>query len=299
MEIKSVLVPTDFSLPSRLAVNYGVSVARKFRSRLTLAHVLEPASRRSHGKSTTGAKKGTQRREEAIRELWAVLAPEDQDDLDLRVVLKEGSADKEIAAIVEQERPDVVILGTHGHGRIGRLIIGSTTEHLLRTLTVPMLTVSNVVRPMAFERILFATDLSEAAHHGFTFALDLARTLQAELVVLHCMEVPPGKGDSAAQARDMALEEARRKLGRLAAEGKFHNVKIQTILTEGMPGGQILKAADESMADFILMGVKSKNVVERALVGTTAAHVVREARVPVLAVPVHQAAHPEAEPRSR
>ena len=44
MHIKTVLVPVDFSPPSTVAVNYGISLARKFRSKLTLLHVIEPAT---------------------------------------------------------------------------------------------------------------------------------------------------------------------------------------------------------------------------------------------------------------
>jgi nucleotide-binding universal stress UspA family protein len=292
MEIKKVLVPTDFSLPSRMAVNYGVAVARKFRAKLTLVHVLEAKPARTRGSEASKAATGVKRREDAIRELWALLAPEDQDDLDLQVVLKDGNVQKEIAAAIEEQRPDIVVLGTHGHGRLGRLVIGSTTESLLRKLSIPMLTVSNVVRPMAFKRILFATDLSEAAHRGFTFALDMARTLHSDILAIHTLTTTE-KTRLAAQTRDLAIEEARRNLTRLVAEGKFHNIKVETVLTEGSPAEQILKAAEESAADLILLMIAVKGAVERALIGTTAEHVVREARVPVLAIPVHMATYPE------
>ena len=291
MNIKNVLVPTDFSLPSRMAVNYGVALARKFQGKLTLVHVLGSKPSGAHVSEADKAKVDAEHREEAIRQLWALLVPEDQDDLDLQVVVKEGNIQKAIAATIEKEGSNIVVLGTHGLGRVGRLIIGSTTENLLRKLTIPMVTVSNAIRPMAFKRVLFATDLSEAAHRGFTFALDMARTLQSEIVAVHTLTAA-GKNKLAAQPHELAVEEARRKLARLVAEGKFHNVKIETVLTEGSPAVQILKTAEESAADLILIMIAAKGAVERALIGTTAEHVVREARVPVLALPVNMTPYP-------
>ena len=106
MNIKNVLVPTDFSLPSRMAVNYGVALARKFQGKLTLVHVLGSKPSGAHVSEADKAKVDAEHREEAIRQLWALLVPEDQDDLDLQVVVKEGNIQKAIAATIEKERSE-------------------------------------------------------------------------------------------------------------------------------------------------------------------------------------------------
>jgi nucleotide-binding universal stress UspA family protein len=285
MDIKHVLVPTDFSLPSGHAVNHGVEVARRFRARLTLLHVLEPEGERWTPEAERGA--------DAARRLGDLLSPEDQDDLDLHVAVRNGNARKEIAAAVEELRPDVVVLGTHGRKRLGRLIIGSTTESLLRKLHVPVLTVNHVTRPMAFKRILFATDCSDCSLQGFGIAAGLARRLQAELVAVHAVHLvtaPSVEHEILPETRATLLENARRELAMLTTEGKRHGVKVRAMLAEGRPATQILKAAEESGADLILLPLESKGAVERALMGTTAEQIVREATIPVLSIPVSVAA---------
>ena len=295
MEIKNVIVPTDFSLPSRMALNYGVALARKFRARLTLVHVLEPPPMLEQV-NVDVADIGKERREAALQELWALLAPEDEDDLDLRVVLRVGNVRTEITAVAKEQHADIVVMGTHGRGRLGRLILGSTTEDVLRKLSVPVMTVSHTTRPMGFKRILFATDLSESSIRGFAFALDAARTLQAEIVVVCAMDgkqLACGEGGLELENLELAVDQARRRLTALVTEGRHNGVAVHTLLTDGPAADQILKAADESSADLIFITVESKSVVERVLRGTTAEHVIREATIPVVSIPVHVAAQQE------
>jgi nucleotide-binding universal stress UspA family protein len=78
MDIKNVLVPVDFSPPSRLAVNYGVSFARKFHARLTLLHVVESGAAMVAGFPVETAAMEKQHRDQALRMLSTLVAPEDQ-----------------------------------------------------------------------------------------------------------------------------------------------------------------------------------------------------------------------------
>lgn len=295
MDIKNVLVPTDFSEPSGMALNYGVALARKLQARLTLVHILEPLPVLEVAIEAEIAKAESERREVALQKLGNLLAPEDEDDLNLQIVLKTGNPRKEIAETVREQHADIVVLGTHGRGRLARLILGSTTEGLLRKLNVPVMTVSHTASPRKFKRILFATDLADSSHAAFAFAVDLARTLQTEIVALHALGGPmlaSGELGMPVQQETLA-QEARRRLEVLVNEGKRHGVAVQTLTPEGPAAAQILKATEENEADLIILGVESKGILERTLLGTTAEQVVREANVPVLSFPIHVQAQQE------
>ena len=120
-----------------------------------------------------------------------MLSPEDQDDLDLQIRIRSGNIEAEIRTAIDDEAASVVVMGTHHHRLISRLLAGSVTEDVLRKLPVPILTVSSDPQPRNLSRILFATDLTEPSHDGFKFALDLARKLGAHLMVLHVIEPVP------------------------------------------------------------------------------------------------------------
>jgi len=293
MEIKNVLVPTDFSLPSKAAVNYGVALARKFRAKLTLLHVLDPHPLLEE---TADIDRETEQtlRGKAFEELLNLVSPEDEDDLDLQIVVKFGDIHKEISNTIKERGTDLIVLGTHGRGRVGRLILGSTTERLLRKLAIPVLSVRTTA-PMNFTQILFATDLSESSVQGFDFAVDLARKFGSKIVAVHVLDkrMVSILDDAVIESRERTIQDAKRKLGLLFTEGKRSGVDVETQLVEGTAAPLILKAAEEYRADLILLAISGKSHAERVMFGATADRIVREGDIPVLSVPVRVNAEPE------
>jgi nucleotide-binding universal stress UspA family protein len=284
MEIKNVMLPTDFSEPSRLALQYAVVFARICHARLTLLHVLEPPPELE---GATIAPTEHDRREKAMQQLESLLAPEDEDDLDLQTVVKSGHARKEIGAAVGHYHADMVVLGTHGRRLLGRLMMGSTTEALLRKLPVPIMTVGHAVSPKGVNRVLFATDFSDLSHGVFQIALEMAMVFRAEVIAVHALGEPVlASGEfGLATESEVAADEAHRRLAVLVAEGKRHGIDVQPMLLQGPAATAILNAATESLADLIILAIDKKGILERALLGTTAEHVARQASVPVLFIP--------------
>jgi len=287
MKIEHILVPVDFSPPSRLAVNYGVSLARTFRAKLTLMHVVEsvPAA---HAYAAVNVTIEKRHREQAVRMLSALVASEDQDDLDLRIVIRVGDIKEQIADVIREERADILVMGTHGRGLFGRWLIGSITEGMLRNVSIPVLTVCRATKPLALNRLLFATDLSESAKEAFDFALELAGRLHSDVVALHAIDqrgLTYAGPEMADYCRDQDRTEAKAKLVEVAGEGSARMVSVEPLVVEGIPSEEILKAVETTEADVILLAVHKKRLVERAVVGTTAERVIREANVPVLSIP--------------
>ena len=275
MNIKKILVPVDFSPPSILAVNYGIALARKFRARLMLLHV-------------TNAKQAVQR--DATSALSMLVAPEDQDDLNLAVLTRKGNIEAQIRAVIAENHVDLLVMGTHGRRLLGRWIIGSITQDLLRQSPVPVLTVCHAVRPIEFGHILFATDGSESAQALFPTVLELAQRLSASVCVVHVVAEPmmlyegPGNTSLMAEARAASIERAKAHLTLLVALGKQQNVKMQSILLDGDPGVQLLKAAEDGNADLIAIGVRHRGRIDRAVFGTCAEALIRQAHIPVLSL---------------
>src|SRR5262249_55479233 len=132
MLIKDVLVPVDFSPASRIAVNYGTSLARQFHGRLMLLNVVEPVTGGMSEFPPIAAKIEREHYAQALRMLPALVAPEDQDDLDLQTLVRCGNVEEQILSAVHDEEADLIVMGTHGRGLLGRLFIGSVTQHILR-----------------------------------------------------------------------------------------------------------------------------------------------------------------------
>jgi nucleotide-binding universal stress UspA family protein len=142
----------------------------------------------------------------------------------------------------------------------------------------------------------FATDLSEGSEQAFEFALDFARTMNSSLTMLHAIHNVSPTYEGVGILPDVdpyGPEEAKARLATFRAEAERIKIKTDVIVTEDVPAAAILKAEGEQAPDLILMMVQKKGLMERTLLGTTAERVIREAKVPVLSVPLSTGRSPD------
>ena len=285
IRVGSILVPVDFSEPSKIAVNYGLSFALEFDSRLILAHIapFDPVAY-----------------EQAKADLLELIPVDCRERLNFEIIVKAGDVRAELLGIVDEKKSDLVVMGTRGRSYFERLILGSVTDRLLRKLHVPVLTVSHLEvekeihkpGPVKLHRILYATDLSEGSEEGLEFSIRLARGLDASLTVahvfqsadavLHGFETAAFLPDYANEVRAQANEKLARMVG-LVSDGR---VPISTLLVDGVPYETINALAAQYKMDLIVINLQNKGRLERAVLGTTAERVIRTASVPVLSLPL-------------
>lgn len=142
--IHRILVPTDFSGPARVALTQAAAFAREFGSRLILLHVVPEPYVYPWGTelSTLPMNDILAQTEEASRQQLAKLAAEcglPADRVDVRAVV--GTPVDEVLSLIAAEKIDLVVLGTHGRGLVGHLLLGSVAERVVRRSPVPVLTV--------------------------------------------------------------------------------------------------------------------------------------------------------------
>jgi nucleotide-binding universal stress UspA family protein len=131
--------------------------------------------------------------------------------------------------------------------------------------------------------IVHPTDFSDCAEQARALAIQLARALQAELILLHVSVDAPLYREGFISARELErfFEEqrqwARTTLDERAAESRRQGVPTQARVVTGVPHQQIVAAAEREGAAFIVMGTHGRGGVERVLFGSVADRVVRTA----------------------
>jgi nucleotide-binding universal stress UspA family protein len=141
--LKNVLVATDFSEPSAVALDYGRDLARSYDATLHVVHVIEDLLA-LHGPEIGFAYADVERNIEAAvrRDLDAALSAEDRQTLKARTVITRASnVSHSITDYAKSNAIDLIIVGTHGRGAIQRFLIGSVAERVMRTAPCPVLTV--------------------------------------------------------------------------------------------------------------------------------------------------------------
>jgi nucleotide-binding universal stress UspA family protein/uncharacterized protein (DUF2267 family) len=134
LPIRTILHPTDFSDCSRHAGDFAAKVAKDYRARLILLHVIEPAV---HSPEIMSIAAG-ERRENAERELRGI--ERSYPDLRCDHIVVDGFAAREIVRASSEIGPDLIIVGTHGRTGLRRVVMGSVAEEVIRRAPCPVLT---------------------------------------------------------------------------------------------------------------------------------------------------------------
>jgi nucleotide-binding universal stress UspA family protein len=134
LAIRTILHPTDFSPLARHAFEVACSLALDYKARLVLLHVHEPPI--PVGELVPSEPPDI--REYLLRDLQE-LKPAPAVDVEYR--LEVGSIAEGILCAAAETKCDLIVLGTHGRGGLGRMLLGSVAESVLRKAPCMVLTV--------------------------------------------------------------------------------------------------------------------------------------------------------------
>jgi nucleotide-binding universal stress UspA family protein len=147
------------------------------------------------------------------------------------------------------------------------------------------------------KKILFPTDFSEVATNAFVHALEFAKIVQGELILLHTFELPVFDNqffpenyaviyDSLELARFDVFKDEIPKLRAIAEERKLDKIKMTHRLMDGELLFNIKRAIKEDKIDFIVMGTSGATGWEAFFVGSNSGSVIIGTDVPMLCVPL-------------
>lgn len=142
IEVKKILVPTDFSESARYALRYAVSLAQQFHAEITLLHVFESVavSYASDLFPVPMAEVFEEVSAVARKEMAALAAEVRSKGVEVRESVIQGKPPAEILRVAREEAADMIVLGTHGRGVLDHALFGSTTDRVVRKAPCPVLT---------------------------------------------------------------------------------------------------------------------------------------------------------------
>lgn len=141
IELRNILLPTDFSEPSLTATQYAVELARRFEAKLHLLHVIEDPVVYLPMFESYALPSRDEFEQFAQTRLDNWILPEDAEGIEVARHWVHGTPVVEIVRTIERESIDLVVIGTHGRGFAAHLLIGSLAEKIVRKAPCPVLTV--------------------------------------------------------------------------------------------------------------------------------------------------------------
>jgi len=294
LEISLILCPVDFSEFSLRAYRYTLSLAEHYRSKLVVQHIAElspypyadyVASQGDYQEFCRALREGGQQK------LQEFVKKHAHDEIQPELVVHEGVPADSILSFAQARKADLIVMGTHGRRGFDRLVLGSVTDRVMRTAPCPVLAISKLPQDFIaageerrhvhhLNRILFCTDFSGNAGRALTYAISATAEYDAELTLLHVLDVPgPVKTEE-------AIATAREQLDKLIPLAERNTLRTKTAVRIGEPYQQIIQFALEAQIDMVVMGVSGRGALDRAVFGSTTYRVIQLGPCPVLAVHV-------------
>ena len=291
MQINQILVPTDFSENAQHALNYAVALAKQCSAKLHLLHIpVIPTYLLMDLSYSPGPEAVTRilnESQDALDEQAQAVAAAGVEHF---TAIREGTVHEVIRDYAKEHDVDLVIVGTHGRTGVSKLMYGSVTERVIKTVHTPIVVVppEGGVTPSS---IVMSFDFSTPSKRAAEVARAIHGVFHGPLHLVHCYLDVWGEytdrgavvGEAAEKRREalhLGLEEMLR-----AEANELFSIDAQTIqrhLVTGDPAEGILRVADEVGATLICAGTTGKSGIERLLIGSVARRLLHDSKVPLL-----------------
>ena len=295
--LRTILCPVDFSDASREALRWAVALAARRHSRLIVLSAVEPLlahAAQARLKQDLRADTETTLEHFVAGVVSTIASDRPKYDLDVQI----GPASDVILEAATGNAVDLVVMGTYGISGFRKLLLGSTTERVLRRTQTPILAVphtvdissagtgtKSAVLPLA--TVLVATDFSEPAENAVQWATDLAREYAATLLIAHIVAplavrvewtgYVEGINEERVSAARAQLDERAASLGT--------DIQVESVVMLGRPVESIASIANARNVSLLVMGLTGTERVLAPRPGSTAYGVLSSVQVPVLVVP--------------
>jgi nucleotide-binding universal stress UspA family protein len=301
IQIKTIVVPIDFSSESFRVLDYAIVIAEQFGA------VVHPVHVRSHQQAIAVERAGNimGNYHDGISYLQDRVA-----DIERRHRLKfspeqchvfSGRPFEEICRLAREIHADLIILGSRGYSGLKKALLGSTAERVVRYAPCPVLIprgqrfkgVLGLARRMrlTLRNILVPVDFSHCSMAAVNYGVFLAKKFNAGMRLFHSVDL---NSDFLAQNRASGALAVVLKADEIAAENKMKefrsihipaNISCETEVLIGSPADQICARSRKREIDLVAISTHGRTGVQHALIGSVAERVVRHAECPVLVVP--------------
>jgi nucleotide-binding universal stress UspA family protein len=292
MQINQILVPTDFSENAQHALDYAVDLAKRCSAKLHLLHTpVVPTYLLMDLSYSPGPEAVTRILNDSQDSLDAQAKVIADAGVEHFTAIREGTVHEVIRDYAKEHDVDLVVLGTHGRTGVSKLMYGSVTERVVKTVHTPILVVPTGASQQPPTSVVISYDFSGPSKRAAEVAGALHGVFGGSLHLVHSyLDVWGEYTDRGAVVGEAA--EKRREALRLGLQDMLEKDAkelfpvdaddVKTHLVTGDPADGILRVAKDVDAGLICAGTTGKSGIERLLIGSVARRLLHDSRVPLL-----------------
>jgi nucleotide-binding universal stress UspA family protein len=275
-----ILVPIDFSEASVNAAKVAVNIAIKTNSSILLFHSNHLPVITPHSPVQVYDQLLRDEEKHKIENLLSVKSQlqnwfNNKNNVDITVKVKSGFAGEEIINIANEEKMDLIVMGTTGAGGLKKLILGTIASDVIKKSNIPVLVVPVDYIFTDFKNIVLATDFKlEVLPDGIDLLQEFLHLYNAELRVLYVKEEPEFSPSYGQAEVGLQLE---KKLKGIAHTYAFRS-------DENVPEA-ILEYCNNEKSNLLVMLPHQKNFIENLFGLSTTKEIAYSAKIPFLILP--------------
>lgn len=277
--MKSILVPTDFSIPADYAIHYAIGLAKKFNSSIILYHAFIPFESGFYS-YTQSTKENLETENNLIKRLDKIKEGllKKNKQLSVSIHVDRGPESIRLVEFCKKKKIDLIVMGTTGASGLKEVIIGSFTADTMAKAPCPVLAIPKGCKFRIPKKITFASDYHKSDIQAIRFISEWNKTFKAQINILHIDD----------REQTIASEEKLYTKFKRKFEKECENVSITFQHTEGTDISKaILEITLNDKTDILAISpIKHKgfwnNLFHKSITKTTAYHI----RIPLLTIPI-------------
>ncbi|GHC42310.1 universal stress protein [Ulvibacter litoralis] len=269
--MKRILVPTDFSSQAENALKVAAELALKHGSEIYLLHSLEMPLSIGRGADPSNLPESLFFIKLAEKNFSELLEKPYLQEIDVHEAIGHDEIYNDISNTVEKNNIDLVIMGSHGASGFKEMFIGSNTEKVVRTSTIPVLVIKNAHASFEINDFVFATDFSEECRWSFNEAQKFAKNAGAKMHLLFVNT--PSDFKTTLEANEIM----KNFVSGMGAENYTLNIYNDTSIEKG-----ILQFAKDTKAQLIGMSTHGRKGISHFFNGSVSEDLVNHANMPVI-----------------
>ena len=280
--MKKMLVPTDFSNNSKHALKVAAFIAEKVKGKVEILHANTAVAYAPPLPDyyVPEAYDMTEYYENAAEELYGLkqelIGSGKFDDVKIETVVEEGFLYSTVRRIAEEDRADLIVMGTKGASGATEFFVGSNTEKVIRTSPCPVLAVPENSGEFNPKTVLIPTTLRKGQQVVFKMVAEWQKHFPFEVKVLY-LNNPAGFDTN---------EEIEKAAQQLATEAGLKKVKSFMNGNTFNEENSILQFAERENIDLIVMGTHQRQGLSHLLFGSLTEDMANHSNIPVLSVPM-------------
>ena len=274
-QIKTILMPTDFSETGLLALNYAAEMAQLFKAKLHLLHVIDVPDyvfnipeAQVHFVKQPSLEEITSRKIEEI-------ATDIRRKFNLEVIsmCSTGRIPTEIISYAEEQKTDIIVMGTHGAKGLDEYFLGSNAFRVVERASCPVITVQRKSGTGSFKEIVLPIDNLLHSREKTEYTVALAKHFNARIHILGLLEVEEPEEIAKFNLKLDSVEDSVKKAGLQYIRKIVHgnNLGLAAVEYSETAGADLIAILEDAESKLGGIGLFAKQIVNHS-------------RIPVLSI---------------